>query len=174
MLLAIAAGVGFGLYFVAMKMAGPRWPPLAHGRRPHRQLSPALRSSCSPPCAAHARLPPRPPSAYLPRKAVLWALAPALLDTGGNLLFMAATRTGRLDVAAVLASLYPASTILLAAWMLHERPTRRQALGMAHRRRRRSHDHPLNQISQAVSKLSYFAKGEGSAVHRPQRPSADS
>jgi drug/metabolite transporter (DMT)-like permease len=54
----------------------------------------------------------------------------ALLDTGGNVLFMAATRLGRLDVAAVLASLYPAGTILLAAWYLHERPTRRQSLGM--------------------------------------------
>jgi drug/metabolite transporter (DMT)-like permease len=54
-----------------------------------------------------------------------------LLDTSGNLLFIAATRAGRLDVAAVLASLYPASTILLAAWMLRERPTRRQGLGMA-------------------------------------------
>jgi drug/metabolite transporter (DMT)-like permease len=33
-------------------------------------------------------------------------------------------------VAAVLASLYPASTILLAAWRLHEKPTRRQVVGM--------------------------------------------
>ena len=62
--------------------------------------------------------------------AVRWALTTALLDTSGNLLFIAATRAGRLDVAAVLASLYPASTILLAAWMLSERPTRRQGLGM--------------------------------------------
>jgi drug/metabolite transporter (DMT)-like permease len=62
---------------------------------------------------------------------VVWALGAVLLDTSGNLLFIAATRAGRLDVAAVLASLYPASTILLAAWMLRERPTRRQGLGMA-------------------------------------------
>jgi len=46
------------------------------------------------------------------------------------MLFVAATRLGRLDVAAVLASLYPAGTILLAAWQLHERPTRRQFAGM--------------------------------------------
>ena len=63
--------------------------------------------------------------------AVMWAMSTAVLDTSGNLLFIAATRAGRLDVAAVLASLYPASTIMLAAWMLHERPTRRQGVGMA-------------------------------------------
>jgi drug/metabolite transporter (DMT)-like permease len=64
------------------------------------------------------------------RTVVAWALTAVLLDTSGNLLFIAATRAGRLDVAAVLASLYPASTILLAAWTLRERPTRRQGWGM--------------------------------------------
>ena len=66
----------------------------------------------------------------LTRVAVGWAMGAVVLDTSGNLLFIMATRAGRLDVAAVLASLYPASTILLAAWTLHERPTRRQGLGM--------------------------------------------
>jgi drug/metabolite transporter (DMT)-like permease len=53
------------------------------------------------------------------------------LDTIGNLFYLSATRLGRLDVAAVVCSLYPAGTILLAAFVLHERPTRRQIAGMA-------------------------------------------
>ncbi|MDQ2834557.1 MAG: EamA family transporter, partial [Acidobacteriota bacterium] len=69
--------------------------------------------------------------AVVNRKVVLWAIATAVMDSSGNLLYIAATRAGRLDVAAVLASLYPASTILLAAWALHEKPTPRQGLGMA-------------------------------------------
>jgi drug/metabolite transporter (DMT)-like permease len=44
---------------------------------------------------------------------------------------MLAAQFGRLDVAAVICSLYPAGTILLAALILHERPTRRQLTGMA-------------------------------------------
>jgi drug/metabolite transporter (DMT)-like permease len=66
----------------------------------------------------------------LNRAAALWAMGVAVMDTGGNLLFVAATRVGRLDVAAVLASLYPAGTILLAGWFLKERPTKQQFLGM--------------------------------------------
>jgi len=53
------------------------------------------------------------------------------LDTIGNLFYLSATRLGRLDVAAVVCSLYPAGTILLAAFVLRERPTRRQVAGMA-------------------------------------------
>ena len=125
---AIAAGIGFGLYFIAMKMAGRGgllWPMTS------------VRIGSVATCAvlvlatSRGRQPSSASShAYLPRRAILWAMGPALLDTGGNLLFMAATRMGRLDVASVLASLYPASTILLAAWMFHERPTRRQGIGM--------------------------------------------
>lgn len=54
-----------------------------------------------------------------------------ILDTLGNLLYIRATQIGRLDVAAVVCSLYPAGTILLAALVLREFPTRRQMAGMA-------------------------------------------
>ena len=53
------------------------------------------------------------------------------LDTIGNLLYLRTSQLGRLDVAAVICSLYPAFTILLAAVVLHEHPTRRQIAGMA-------------------------------------------
>ena len=56
----------------------------------------------------------------------LWVAACAgVLEAIGSLLYMLSARNGRLDVAAVLASLYPVVTILLAAWFLKERTTRR-------------------------------------------------
>jgi drug/metabolite transporter (DMT)-like permease len=54
-----------------------------------------------------------------------------VFDASGNSFYILATRLGRLDIAAVLSSLYPASTILLAALLLKERTTRSQTLGMA-------------------------------------------
>lgn len=128
MVLAMLAGVGFGIYFVALKMAGAAgifWP-MATARMGSLSICSLffLGLQARPVKAGETRV-------RRGRKAVGWALMTALLDTSGNLLFVAATRAGRLDVAAVLASLYPASTILLAALALGERPTRRQALGMA-------------------------------------------
>jgi uncharacterized membrane protein len=125
--LAVAAGAGFGIYFVALKQAGAAgviWP-LATARM-------GSLSVCSLIVLAMAFLRNGDGTkAWFNRKVMVWAVATALLDTSGNLLFIVATRAGRLDVASVLASLYPASTILMAAWMLRERPTRRQGLGMA-------------------------------------------
>ena len=125
--LAVVAGVGFGIYFVALKFAGSAgviWP-LATCRMGSLTVCSLLVGGMSlKKRAGDAKL-------RLTRPVVAWAMGAVLLDTSGNLLFVAATRAGRLDVAAVLASLYPASTILLAAWMLRERPTRRQGLGMA-------------------------------------------
>ena len=53
------------------------------------------------------------------------------LDTIGNLGYTLAAHAGRIDLAATVSSLYPGFTILLAALILRERPTRTQTLGMA-------------------------------------------
>jgi drug/metabolite transporter (DMT)-like permease len=147
-LLATFAGIGFGLYFVFLKLAAATSTPLwtmATARtasiataatllllvtlfsRKAKKL--VIRSAAKGSCIASfsSSITPVP----VPRRMFLWILSTALFDTSGNLLFVAATRAGRLDVASVLASLYPASTILLAAAVLHERPTARQLTGMA-------------------------------------------
>ena len=126
MTLAVVGGLGFGIYFVALRMANPLgvFEPMALARA-------ASLVTCAFMLLLFRTRADGAASVGLNRAALLGALGVAVLDTGGNLLFIAATRAGRLDVAAVLASLYPAGTILLAAWHLHERPTRRQMAGMA-------------------------------------------
>jgi drug/metabolite transporter (DMT)-like permease len=54
-----------------------------------------------------------------------------VLDTAGNLFYMLASHLGRLDVAALVCSLYPGGTILLAMLILGEKPSRRQVAGIA-------------------------------------------
>lgn len=131
LVLALIGGIGFGIYFVALRLANPLGvlEPMAVARAGSLITTVVLLLAVSVRSKSASGL--QPQSTKLTRMAIVWALGVALLDTGGNLLFIAATRTGRLDIAAVLASLYPASTILLAAWHLHERPTRRQLTGMA-------------------------------------------
>jgi drug/metabolite transporter (DMT)-like permease len=130
LVLALIGGIGFGIYFVALRLANPLgvFEPIAVARSASLVTCALLFVAVSVRSRSASR---SQPEAKLTRMALVGALGVALLDTGGNLLFIAATRTGRLDIAAVLASLYPAGTILLAAWHLHERPTRRQITGMA-------------------------------------------
>ena len=58
------------------------------------------------------------------------ALGTGVLDAGGTVLYVLARQYTRLDVAAVLASLYPVSTVVLAAVVLKERVSVAQAIGI--------------------------------------------
>lgn len=64
------------------------------------------------------------------RPALLPIVLSGLLDSLANAMFIAATRHGRLDIAAVLSSLYPASTVILARVLLKEKISRKQAAGI--------------------------------------------
>lgn len=117
--LAVLAGCGFGCFFILISRvhAGAVFWPLAAAR-----LTSVL-------VLLVVLLLRRQP--LLPGKIVapLVVLA-GNLDAIGNAFFVLAAHSGRLDVAAVLSSLYPAATVLLAALVLRERVTRVQALGI--------------------------------------------
>jgi len=58
------------------------------------------------------------------------AVLAGILDISGSVAFVRAAQIGRLDVAVVLSSLYPAVTVLLARIFLHEHFSRARTIGM--------------------------------------------
>jgi drug/metabolite transporter (DMT)-like permease len=56
--------------------------------------------------------------------------AVGVLDAGANALFAFALTEGLASTVSVIGSLYPVTTVLLAAVVLHERPARAQAVGV--------------------------------------------
>ena len=68
---------------------------------------------------------------WLERGAARTAVGCGVVDMTANALYLIATRYGPLTLVATLASLYPASTVLLARFTLGERLSGSQALGVA-------------------------------------------
>jgi drug/metabolite transporter (DMT)-like permease len=117
--LPIAAGVGFGVFIVIisrMSTESVYWPLVAA-----RLASLSVLTLV----ALAGRQPRWPPGRDLPLVATA-----GLFDAGGNVFVVLAAHAGRLDIAGVLASLYPASTVLLAAVILNERVSRSQFAGL--------------------------------------------
>ncbi|MBA2281016.1 MAG: DMT family transporter [Acidimicrobiia bacterium] len=122
---AVAAGFGFGLFFVAIAEADEAaglWPVVS-GRVASVSLF------------AIAGLVVR--RARVGSRAAREGTTPALLvgcglfDAGANALFLLATHRGLLTLVSVLGALYPAATVLLARIVLHERMNRIQLSGVA-------------------------------------------
>jgi drug/metabolite transporter (DMT)-like permease len=119
LLLGALAGVGFGAQLVLFKMAsvgGVMWA-MTSGRV----------AGVAALLLVLVLMPPTGPR----RGFWLLGIVAGVLDTAGNLFYLLATQFGRLASAAVICSLYPGVTILLAALVLREWPTRRQMTGMA-------------------------------------------
>ena len=120
LVLPVAAGTFFGLFFILIGQVSDRailWPLMAA-----RAGSLALVGSF----LIWKGRAPSPGRANIP--AILMA---GLLDTDGNVLFALAAAHGRLDVSAVLSSLYPAGTVILAWIILKEKLNRVQLAGVA-------------------------------------------
>jgi drug/metabolite transporter (DMT)-like permease len=119
--LAVAAGLGFAAFYVAMDRAasqsGHVWSPLLMARMSAVAvfLIVALATRGVSLGAAARRLP----------MLVLVGLG----DLGGNVFFILANANGPLSVAVVLSSLYPVTTAMLARMVLGERLRRPQLLG---------------------------------------------
>jgi drug/metabolite transporter (DMT)-like permease len=119
--LPLLAGIGFGFYFVLMHEAtsdGATFWPMVSSRSGGNLLI----------------------MIYLLLSRTSWKVAAAaipiiilngILDLSGNFFFVLAGQAGRLDVAAVLSSLFPGATVLLAWVFLKERLARGQWIGIA-------------------------------------------
>ena len=115
----LLAGLGFAGFFLGLDQVsvGPVFWPLAAGR-----LSSIV-------VLAAAALAARRPILRGPLP--LRLLVPAgVLDVAGNLFFLIAVQSGRLDVAAALVALYPAITAVLARLFSDERLSRLQTIGV--------------------------------------------
>jgi len=117
--LPLLSGLFFGLYFIVI-----------HQATVHAFYWPLVAARCAGIAAfgLYALLARQP--ALPPRELWGFCLINGILDIGGNAFYVLAAKTGRIDVAAVLGALYPASTVVLAWIFLKERLTWLQVFGV--------------------------------------------
>ena len=117
--LPVVAGFGFGLFIVIIGRASENavfWPLVA-ARVASLSILPFVAIATG-------------QSIWPARAALLPVAIAGAFDAGGNAFLVMAAHAGRLDVAAVLSSLYPAGTVILAWLILKERITRWQLAGL--------------------------------------------
>lgn len=114
---ALLAGVGFGLVYVILSQTSRGMWPLVSARVASLTIVGGL-------ALATRRL-------EAPTRQTIPAAFSGTLDMVGNIFYLTALRHTLISVAAVLASLYPASTVMLARIVLKERLGRVQWIGIA-------------------------------------------
>ncbi len=115
----LMAGAGFGIFFIfldATEAVNAPWPVVGARLLTTVGLLVLLVST-------KRELIPKAPGA------VGLIVLTGIFDTGSNVIFLYAANRGSLTIVAVLSSLYPISTVLLARFVLSERMTRIQLVG---------------------------------------------
>jgi drug/metabolite transporter (DMT)-like permease len=117
--LPLLSGLFFGLYFIIIHKATLHalfWPLVA------ARLAGLVALGLYALATHQPAMPPRE----------VWGLSivNGVIDLGGNAFYVLSAQLGRIDVAAVLGALYPASTVLLAWIFLKERLTWLQTFGV--------------------------------------------
>ncbi len=118
--LPLLSGIGFGLFFILIDAATQTsvlWP-LVGTRCVSLLLMSTLFLAIS--------------NAHVPKRSQLpFIVLAGICDIMGNMFFALATNIGRLDISAMLSSLFPAATVTLAWFFLKEKLNRWQWLGVA-------------------------------------------
>jgi len=119
--LPILAGLGFGCYFILLHSAT---------QDTTATLWPMITSRIAGTLLVLAFVLARREPLGVPRGAWNVVLINATLDLFGNFFYILASKAGRLDIAAVLSSLYPGATVVLAWLLLKEHLSRWQLVGI--------------------------------------------
>jgi drug/metabolite transporter (DMT)-like permease len=119
LLVAVGSGLGFGFFFILLSGIGESsglWP-LAVGRLTSVAFAVSLALARAVPVLA-------------PRHVIALAMVAGVLDVTANVCFLLATQEGLLSIVAVIASLYPVATVVLAILVTHERLSATQGVGL--------------------------------------------